>query len=338
MKILKKDLKSGFITFKLETPDDGWKLERVLEEGDLISGKTLRSMEIDRGEDKERVGKKPVFIKISLKKKDFHEYSGKLRLMGKVVEGPEDTISSYHTFNVEEGTVITVEKEWKKWQIERLKKSLVRQPKILVCVMDEREADFAEIGEKMKIITEIRNKSPGKQFGETDSKSYFGEIISFMKNKKEEKIIFGGPGFAKENLCKQIKEKEPELYRKIIVENCSHIGETGVQEIIKKGAIEKIAKESRISEETRLVEDFFGEISKDSGLVTYGRGEVEKAVEIGAVKKLLISESEIKNFEKLMEDAEKRRAEIYVISEGHESGQKFSNIGGIAAFLRFRIS
>ena len=38
-----------------------------------------------------------------------------------------------------------------------------------------------------------------------------------------------------------------------------------------------------------------------------------------------------------MEDAEKNGAEVVVITEGHESGQKLANLGGIAAFLRFRV-
>ncbi|UCG95611.1 MAG: mRNA surveillance protein pelota [archaeon] len=338
MKILKKELKKGFLTLKMENPDDAWKLEGLLEEGDLVSGRTLRSKEILRGDSKERTGKKPVFLKIKLGKKEFHDYSGRLRLTGEIVEGPEDTIGSYHTFGLEEGTVITIEKEWKKWQLDRIKKSLVRQPKILACVMDEREAVFSEIGEKIKAVAEISNPRAGKQMGETDFRNYFGELISFLKGKSEyyDKIILAGPGFAKEDLQKQIKEREPELSKEIVTETCSHTGETGIQEIIKRGAVERVGRESRISLETKLVEDFLGEIAKD-GPVTYGKGETGKAVEMGAVEKLLVSEKDVKENENLMKDAEKHGAEVFVISEEHQSGQKLAKLGGVAAFLRFKV-
>ena len=336
VKILKKNLKRGLITVRLENPDDAWKLESVLEEGDLVSGRTLRSMEILRGDKKEKTGKKSMFLKIKLEKKEFHEYSGKLRLIGKILDGPEDIIGSYHTLNAEEGKTIEIEKEWKKWQVEKLKKSLVNQPKVLVCIMDERDCSFFEISEKIKKIAEIRNVTAGKQFG-ADYKSYFGKVISFMLKKDFEKIILAGPGFAKEDLYKKMGEREKELSKKITLDSCSHTGETGIQEIIKRGTIERVGKESRITRETKLVEEFLGEIAKD-GMVTYGKEEVKKALEMGAVEKLLVSEKTLKENEKLMEDAEKSGANIFIISEEHESGQKLSRLGGIAAFLRFRIN
>ncbi len=335
--MLKKDLKSGFLTLKLENPDDAWKLESVLEEGDLVSGRTLRSTEVLRGDKKERTGKKPVFLKISLEKKEFHEYSGKLRLMGKVVEGPEEVIGSYHTFSAEEGKIVTIQKNWKKWQLDKIRKSMVKQPRILVCVMDEREATLAEVGERVRILAEISNKSAGKQFGESDSGSYFREIVSFLNNKSAGRVVIAGPGFAKDDLYKKIEEKEKKLFEKTITDSCSHTGETGIQELIKRGAVERAGRESRLSRETMMVEEFLQELSKDSGMAAYGKEEVEKAVEMGAAERLLVSEREVKRHEKLMEKAEKKGAAVTVISEEHESGQKLSKLGGLAAFLRFRI-
>ncbi len=334
MKILKRDLKSGIVTLKLEVPEDAWKLESVLEEGDLISGKTFRSVEILRGDKKEKVGKRSVFMKISLEKKEFHEYSGKLRLTGKVLEGPEDSLGSYHTFSVGEGDVVTIEKEWKRWQLEKLERAQVKEEKVIVCVMDEREATIAEVGEKIKLIAEVRNKSGGKQFGISDSKTYFGEILSLLK-RRNEKIIIAGPGFAKEEFYKSL---EPDISKRVTLDSCAHTGITGIQEIIRRGTIERVRKGSRISQETLLVEKFLEELGKDSGMVTYGEKEVEEAVKMGAVEKLLVSEKDVKKFENLMEIAEKNGAEVIVISSEHEAGEKLYNLGGIAAFLRFKIS
>ncbi len=339
MKILKKDLKKGLVKVKIETPDDAWKLESLLEEEDLISAKSPRSIEILRGDKKEKAGKKLFFIKISLEKKEFHEYSGKLRLTGKIIEGPDNTLGSYHTITAEEGKIINIEKNWKKWQIEKLKKSLIKQPRLLICIMDERKSSFFEVTDKIKKISDINNEKPGKQFGESDSKKYFKEIINFLKNKKDyEKIILAGPGFTKEDLYKEIDGKNIEIKKNISVASCSHAGENGLQEIIKKGVIDKITRESRISFETRIVEDFFDELSKENSIVTYGKNEVKEAVEMGAVEKLLVSEKELKKHEKLMDEAERKGAEILIISEEHESGQKLSRLGGIAAFLRFKIN
>lgn len=340
MKILKRDKKKGLLTLKIEDPNDPWKLESILEEGDLISGRTLRSTEIIRDDKKEKTGKKPVFLKIRLEKKEFHDYSGRLRLTGEIVDGPEDQVSSYHTFNVEVGKIISVEKEWKKWQLDKIKESFVRQARILACVMDEREASFSEIGERIKKLAEIENRKAGKQMGQTSSTEYFTELISFIKKSKGnyDKIVLAGPGFAKEDLEKEIREKEQDLAKCIIVESCSHTGETGLQEVIKRGVLEKVGRESRISEETRLVEEFLENIAKDTGMVTYGKEYVEKALEMGAVKKILVSGKKVRDFEDLMKKAENMGAEVVLISEEHQSGQKLEKLGGLAAFLRFKIS
>lgn len=196
--------------------------------------------------------------------------------------------------------------------------------------MDEREATIAEVGERVKILTEITNKKTGKGFGDADYKEYFKEVISFLEEKPLDNIILAGPGFAKNNLKKEWKSD-----KKIFIDSSSHTGVVGISEIIKRGTIEKVSRDSRISKETKAVEEFFKELSKD-GLVAYGEKEVEEAVVNGAIEKLLISEEKTREFEDLMNTAEKMKTEIMIISERHESGEKLKNIGGIAAFLRYK--
>jgi len=338
MKIIKKYLKHGIITIRTDNPDDVWNLDSVIEAGDVISGKSLRSGEILRGDQKIKTGKKPIFLKILLEKKEYHEYTGKLRLTGKIIDGPEDLIGSYHTLEVGEGKVITIEKQWKNWQLEKIKRSLKKQPTILVCALDERNATIAEVREKTKVISEIANRKAGKEFGQSDNKEYFSEIIQVLKRRIDsvDKIIIAGPGFTKEYLIKEIKVKWPEAEGKIIQESCSHSGIVGISEVIRRGAIERVSKESRISEETKIVEEFLKELSKD-GLVTYGKKEVEKALKAGAVKDLIITERKVRDNENLLNLAEKTNSKIHIISENHDAGIKLENLGGIAAFLRFKV-
>ncbi|MCD6368068.1 MAG: mRNA surveillance protein pelota [Candidatus Aenigmarchaeota archaeon] len=331
MKLLKKDLRHGIVKLKIDDPEDAWKLQSILEVGDLISGTALRSSEVVRGDEKEKTKKKPIFVKISLEKKEFHEYTGRLRLTGKIVDGPEEFIGSYQSLEADVGKILTMEKEWKKWQLDKLERSLKKQPKVLVCVLDEREATIAEVGEKIKVLTEITNKNAGKEFGGSSNKEYFGEIISFLKNKDYDKIVIAGPGFAKDDLMKMM-----DLDKKIFVDSCSHAGLNGIQELIKRGILDRVSEDSRISEETRIVEKFFEDLSKD-GLVTYGKDDVRKALEMGAVEELLISESMVRELEDLLELAEKMRTKILIVSEHHEAGEKLKNMGGIAAFLRYKI-
>lgn len=336
MKILKKDLKNNLVTLKIENPNDVWTLEKLITPGDMISGKTLRRVQIQREETSEKAGKKPMWLKIEAEKIEFHETTGKLRITGRILEGPEEAQkASYHTFVGEEGAILTIEKNWKKWQLDKIKKSFKKTPDILLCLLDERRADFSIISEKIKEVGEVRNPKAGKD--EYGTKEYFGKIIPFLESKSEkvDKIVIAGPGFTKEDLYAELKEKTG-ISEKVLVENVSHTGKTGIQEAIKRGIIERVMKESRLVEETKYVEEALAELGKD-GLVTYGKGKIEEGIEFGAVKTLLVSESVIKENEDLIEKAEKNRAKVVVVSDEHEAGEKLLNFGGLLALLRFKI-
>ncbi|RLI96396.1 MAG: mRNA surveillance protein Pelota, partial [Candidatus Aenigmatarchaeota archaeon] len=55
MKIIKKDLRHNKLVIKPETEDDLWVLEKIIQPGDLVSGKTVRSIAIERGDKREKV-------------------------------------------------------------------------------------------------------------------------------------------------------------------------------------------------------------------------------------------------------------------------------------------
>lgn len=86
-------------------------------------------------------------------------------------------------------------------------------------------------------------------------------------------------------------------------------------------------------------------LGKGEGTVTYGFDAVENAVIVGAVEKLVIADTTLRDadeaqrlkLEELMHQVEKRNANITVISTEHEAGAKLLALGGIAALLRYPI-
>ena len=160
-----------------------------------------------------------------------------------------------------------------------------------------------------------------------------------LENYKVEKIIFGGVGFLSDDFKDVVEEKFKKLKGKIVFSKVSVSGKTGINELIKRGIVEKALKGGRISMETEMVEKFFAEISKD-GLAVYGPIEVENAINYGAIKSLLVSEKFIsddpKKAEELLDKAKKMGAKIIIISTKHEAGERFSKIG-IGGLLRFKV-
>ena len=90
-----------------------------------------------------------------------------------------------------------------------------------------------------------------------------------------------------------------------------------------------------------LVEKVFEEIGKEKGFAAIGKDEVQKAIDAGAVKNLLVCDLFLlgnrETAEKMLESVETLAGEVHIVSSKHEAGQKLVGIGGVAALLRFSL-
>ena len=335
MKLLKKDFKHE-TKIKPENADDLWNLKSILVAGDIVGARTVRTIQAsDKGE------KKPVYLKLRVEKVSFDEEGARLRVHGKIVAGPDDVQFGYHSFLVDVNTVISVEKEWRASDVLLLNESLkCRGSRVLICVMDDRRADFA-IATDVKIVNKgsVSAKSAGKLYGGESPSVYYDEVIAYLLENMElcEKIIVAGPGFTKDNLYARVRDAG--LKAKVVLEVSSVTGKTGINEVVKRGGLERVMKESRISSETEKVELFLSEIAKDSRLVTYGRKQVIDAVGCGAVSLVLVSDKLVRDadIERMIGDEKRQKGEVMIVNSTHEAGEKLYALGGVAAFLRFKV-
>lgn len=347
MKIIFKDMKHGEIGLIPENLDDIWHLYNVVEEGDLVRGISYRTEE---GKDdkirSKKTEKKKMKLGIRVKEVKFHEFSDRLRIHGIIEEGPQD-LGSFHTLNVTADSMdrINIIKEnWKNHQLKRLDEavSLRSQPILFFISLDEDEATIAILRQSgIQMVAEINSKRSGKMYESSDNeKDYFNQIINIIKNQKyqDSPVVVAGPGFAREHLLKFGKENAPEIFKNAHTNSTGIAGMNGIHETIKSGLIKTIIKENRVVHETTLIEKLFEEIKKD-GLATYGEKEVKLALQTGAVERLLISDILIrsKNGEELLNIAKQNNSEFTIINTMHEYGKKFEGLGGVGAFLRYKI-
>src|SRR3989338_5046721 len=109
MRILSLDRREKIISLSLQTLDDLWHLHKILEPGDQVRAKTYRKVAVKRGHEILEGDKKPVNLTIQLERTEFHQYTGKLRLSGTILAGPEDIqLASRHTITVEPGMLISI--------------------------------------------------------------------------------------------------------------------------------------------------------------------------------------------------------------------------------------
>ncbi|MCD6522721.1 MAG: mRNA surveillance protein pelota [Candidatus Diapherotrites archaeon] len=343
MRVLKRALPK--IVVVAETLDDLWHLEKVIEKDDLVTAKSERRFTSEGG----RTERKPITVTIKVEAIELHKHSNKLRLLGTIVRGyPEDyvQIGTHHTIEVMPQKTITIEKvQWKRYQLQRIKEAVEasKRPKVLLVVMDDESAEIAllrEFGLEQKGT--IRSGRSGKAFKQRDvMQEYFHNIAKALEQFDTPKVIVAGPGFTKDDFATFCAEKYPELRKRLITEDIGGVSRAGMQELLKRDVIKKIMEKARVVQETNLIERVLTEIAKDSGLVAYGRKEVEEALQYGAVQILLISDTlfseEREAMENLLQQAEQTNVEVHIISSEHEAGEKLKHLGGIAALLRFRI-
>ncbi|VVB51869.1 eRF1 domain 1 [uncultured archaeon] len=153
MRVLSRNIKSGYLKFEVENLDDLWFLAQVIQSGDAVKGKTERS--IKGKDDMVRSGggeRLTVTLAVSVEEVEFKSEGDTLRIKGKITEGPEDVIAlgGHHTFVVEAGTVLSLEKkQWNETEINLIREAekQAHRPKVAIAVIDEGEATVALIRE-----------------------------------------------------------------------------------------------------------------------------------------------------------------------------------------------
>lgn len=348
MKVIFKDPKTGEIKLVPENLDDIWHLYHIIEEGDLVRAITFRTVD-NQKDDRIRAikaEKKRMKLGIRVEKLQFHEFSNRLRVQGVIIEGPQD-LGSYHTFNIdaEEMAPISIVKErWRSHQLERIDEAVKQrtQPILVFVSLDEDTATIALLHQSgVQHIADIDAQRSGKMYESKEtSGEYYGQILAMVKTvkKPESPLIVIGPGFAREHFVKFGKEKEPAIFEHALTHATANAGLGGIHEALKTGIVDQITKENRVGKETQAIELLFEEIKKN-GLATYGKNEVSDALTRGAVQQLLISDVCVRTQEglQLLELARSTRSDFLIINTQHEAGKKFEGIGGVAAFLRFKI-
>ena len=128
LKIVQFDQEKRSAKLRVESATDFWHLEKIVEKGDLITARTLRTIFVQRGEERIKSKKKFVVLTVKVEKIEFQKHKNKLRFIGKIVEGPEEVQKgSFHAIEIGIGNMFTIEKkEWKEDQIKRLEKAKIK--------------------------------------------------------------------------------------------------------------------------------------------------------------------------------------------------------------------
>ncbi len=222
-------------------------------------------------------------------------------------------------------------------------------------VIERKEATIGLLeGKQIRILQRLTSGIPGKQraggqssqrferLREGMAKEFYRRCADALKEQffhmrdKLKGILVGGPGPTKEEFLKE-GQLVTALKEKIIaVKDIGYADEHGLELLVE--ASQDVLSAVEVTKEKQLLEEFFTLLAKQPEKVVYGKEQVVKALDVGAVDKLLISEKIPKEERaRLEKKAEETGASIEIISTETNEGLQFYNLGGVGAFLRFSI-
>lgn len=345
MRILNEDPAKGEVRVQIETDEDLWHLYNVVEVGDLVTASTTRREE--KSADKlraERAEKKRMTLGIRMEKIEFSEDDLRLKLLGTIETGPQD-IGQHHTLIFENGDNLLISKNrWRETQVERLRRAVSesKKPRIVFVSLDQDEATVAVMRQYgLKEVTTVRSGRSGKQYAEKpQADNYHDEIASKLIPLMEPNmpLVLLGPGFEKEQLSDSIKRRNDGVFGKVYVYHTGQCGMTGINELMKTGMGADVLRDSAVGTELEAVEALMTEIARN-GLGTYGTQQVIDAANAGAVERLLILDTKLRenDFDDVVRAVEAQKGSVLVVSSQHDGGRELSALGGMGAILRYRM-
>jgi len=339
------------ITLVPEHLDDLWHLSHVVEPGDSVAGDTTRRIQRDDDQLRDKGGEREhLWVAIRVEDVEFAKFANRLRIGGEIVGcSREDQLGHHHTLNVEEHDEISIEKRWKPDQIDRVEGAVeaTENPDVAIATVEEGEAHVHTVAQYGTEERATITAPTGKGEYARPRSELFEELTAVLQRQDVDAIILAGPGFTKQDALAHIEDAAPELTDRITVVDTSAVGDRGVHEVLKRGAVEDVQQETRIAEESALIDDLMERIAEGAKAV-YGPEQVARAADYGAIEHLLVLDSHLRDerrgegdwpvdADQIIETTEQKGGEVTVFSGEFDPGRQLANLGGIAALLRYRL-
>ncbi len=339
------------VTVVPESVDDLWHLQYVLEPGDRVAGDTTRRIQRDDEQLRDTGGEREhLWVALAVEDIEFHKFANRLRVGGEIVAcSREDQLGFHHTLNVEARDEISIDKRLKPDQERRLEEAVeaTENPDVAIATVEEGQAyvhDVAQYGaEERASVT----GPTGKGEYARDRSELFADLGKILARLEVDAIILAGPGFTKQDAYKYLEANHPEVAELTTMVDTAGVGDRGVHEVLKRGAVADVQEATRIEAEADAIDELTKRIA-EGAKAAYGPENVAQAAEYGAIEELLILDETLRqergsdgdwtiDVDTIVRTTEQKGGDVTVFSSEFPPGEQLSNLGGIAALLRYRL-
>ncbi|GMM33908.1 ribosome dissociation factor [Saccharomycopsis crataegensis] len=366
MKLLGKNFnkKESYVVVQAEDDEDIWILYNFLQKGDRISCSTFRIVTKEGSNKSEKV-----LVRLVVKIEDIHyEAEGSsLRCKGRTVEEHKLVpLGSYHTVVIDTKYSFKIFKD----SIDRYAMKVIHdavditnKAEVGTIILQEGIAHFCLLTNSQKVlVAKVEKSIPKKRRGlgesgyETAMKKFYGYCYDSFKRKFElEKlkvILIASPGTIAKTLYEYIMSEASKDQEKMILQSkdkfvIAHSFNGYLQSLddtLKDPEVQKRLENTKFIKNILLLENFFTELNKDTGIAWYGKDVCVKAIGItGAVKHLLLTDTLFRSddpkerqfYIRLSDKVRSQGGESTVFSSRHDSGEQLDKMTGIAVILNY---
>jgi len=339
------------LTVVPESVDDLWHLQYVLEPGDRVAGDTTRRIQRNDDQMRDTGGEREhMWVAIAVEDIEFHKFANRLRVGGEIVAcSREDQLGFHHTLNVETREELSIEKRFKPDQKARLEEAeeATENPDVAIATVEEGQAHVHTVAQYGTEERAAFTGPTGKGEYARERSELFAELGKVLKRLEVDAIILAGPGFTKQDAYKYLEDNESEVADLITMVDTAAVGDRGVHEVLKRGAVADVQEETRIESEAEYIDELTRRMA-DGAKAAYGPEQVEKAAEFGAIDRLLVLDDRLRkergpdgewtiDIDDIVRTTEQKGGDVTVFSSEFPPGQQLANLGGIAALLRYRL-
>ncbi|KAJ2792682.1 Translation factor pelota [Coemansia guatemalensis] len=368
MKLLSQHIendRSGYVRMTPEQPEDMWHLYNLILKGDQLTASTMRGLKKESSTGSVMSSRVWLTLTISIEDVFFDIQACALRINGRnIVESKHVGIGQYHTLDLEMNHPFTLKKaEWDPISLQRVKDAcdITRQADVAAVTMQEGLAVVCLMTQYMTVVRQrIEVPIPRKRRGSTTNyekgvQRFYEQIYRAIKQHVDfsvvKVVILGSPGFVRDQFFDYMMAEAIKVNDRQIIENkpkfllvhtsSGHKG--ALEEVMRDPQIKARLADTKSAQEAKAIDNFYQMLNNDPDRAFYGYDDVQKAAEHGAIGTLMITDELFrsadiptrKKYIKLIEDSQATNAEVLIFSSLHVSGERLSQLTGVAAILNF---
>lgn len=370
MKLLTKTLalekdKSGLLTLIPEDKEDLWQLYNLVQKGDVVELLTVRNVKKSATAKAERIH---IRLTLAVESVDYEPSDETMRIRGKTTEQNEFVPNqSYHTAEVQLNKKLRLNKpEWDDVSLGIVieASSIEKKAEVGAVVLEEGVAHLCLVTENMTVLRNKIEKSIPRKSRDAGGSSHDKAMAKFLdmvqstlvRNFDLEKlkvVILASPGFTAGALQTAILEAAVREENKVVLKNklkfvVVHASTgylQGLEEVLKDPSVQKRLADTKFAREVAVFDEFQKVLNDDDGRAWYGPKEVAKAVELGAVRTLMLTDllfrsddiAVRKHYIKLSEETNAQGGEVLVFSTLHKLGEQLEQLTGAAVLLKYPV-